>query len=228
MANKNVPVEKELRSTMVKLSLVVLNEGKSFGQIIPVPVAQFVIGRDPQCNLRPTSAVISKRHCALVVKDEKVSVQDFGSTNGTFVNEVPVKGSATLTNDAVLKVGPLLFKVVIEQTAPAPKASEPKPARAKVAAARTAKATELDGSDDDSVAHMLLAIADDDAAEDAPSGTTVLENNPKSPPPTDEMQTPVMTPAPKKEPEKKNSMAQDTANSAAAILAKYSRRNRGG
>src|SRR5262245_7004161 len=75
-----------IRGRLMKLSLVVMTAGKSQGQAIPVTLAQFVIGRDPQCNLRPASAVISKRHCALLVQDGRVAIRDFNSTNGTFVN----------------------------------------------------------------------------------------------------------------------------------------------
>ena len=74
----------------MKLSLVVLSEGKASGQSIPVKLSQFIIGRDPQCHLRPASPVISKRHCALITKDGRVYARDFDSTNGTFVNEVRV------------------------------------------------------------------------------------------------------------------------------------------
>ena len=60
------------------------------------------------------SAVISKRHCAVLVKEAQVFVRDFGSTNGTFVNDVPVKGEASLKNEDILKIGPLEFKVSLE------------------------------------------------------------------------------------------------------------------
>jgi len=98
----------------MKLSLVVMTAGKSKGQAVPINLPQFIIGRDPQCNLRPASAVISKRHCAILVKDGNVSVRDFDSTNGTFVNDVPVKGEAALADGNILKIGPLEFQVKIE------------------------------------------------------------------------------------------------------------------
>ena len=100
----------------MKVSLVVLNAGKSAGQTIPVNLAQFVIGRDPQCNLRPGSALISKRHCAILIKGEEVFVRDFDSTNGTVLNDVPLKGEVAIKNNDILKVGPLEFRVVIEAT----------------------------------------------------------------------------------------------------------------
>ena len=61
--------------------------------------------------------MISKRHCAVLVKNEQVFLRDFDSTNGTFVNDQQVKGEVPLNNGDVLKVGPLSFKVVIEGVA---------------------------------------------------------------------------------------------------------------
>src|SRR5687768_8161871 len=108
----------------MKVSLVVMSAGKA-GQAIPVTLSQFIIGRDPQCNLRPASQIISKRHCAIITKAGKVSVRDFESTNGTFVNDTQVKGEVPLNAEDILKVGPLEFRVVIEKTTPVNKPTPP-------------------------------------------------------------------------------------------------------
>src|SRR5438874_6136316 len=103
-------IKRDSRSPM-KLSLVVMTAGKAQGQAIPVNLAQFVIGRDPQCNLRPASALISKRHCAVIIRGEKAFIRDFDSTNGTFLNDQPVKDEIEVHAKDRLKVGPLLFEV---------------------------------------------------------------------------------------------------------------------
>src|SRR5579862_7414111 len=152
----------------MKMSLMVLSEGKSVGKTIPITLSQFIIGRDPQCQLRPASALISKRHCALIARGGKFYVRDFESTNGTFVNEEPVKGEREVKNDDLLKVGPLSFKVVVEGVA-AP-INKPTPLPKTLATA---------SGDDDSVAAMLLDIADEGKtpppAEEVPGGTTTME-----------------------------------------------------
>ena len=102
----------------MKLSLVVKAAGTQIGKVLPISLSQFVIGRDPQCHLRPASPMISKRHCALVQRDGKVFVQDFGSTNGTTVNDQPVKDEIELQHGDKLKIGPLLFEVLIVQETP--------------------------------------------------------------------------------------------------------------
>jgi pSer/pThr/pTyr-binding forkhead associated (FHA) protein len=209
----------------MKLSLVVMTAGKSKGQAIPINLPQFIIGRDPQCNLRPASAVISKRHCAVLIKDGKVFVRDFDSTNGTFVNDVPVTGETPLKDKDVLKIGPLEFRVVIEAKPPGAK---PTPLPAKPASAAAG-----DHADDESVAAMLLSLQEDGtkAAGDettsggepeVPAGSTVMDLG--MTPAAAETPSPEATkaPAPKK-PDPKTDPAHLAAKS---ILEKYSRRTR--
>jgi hypothetical protein len=45
-----------------------------------------VIGRGPDCDLRPAHSVVSKKHCMLRRQAYRVLIQDLNSTNGTFVN----------------------------------------------------------------------------------------------------------------------------------------------
>ena len=150
----------------MKLSLVVLNAGTSAGKSIAIPLAQFVIGRDPECNLRPASVLISKRHCALITRDGKFFVRDFDSTNGTFVNDKPIKGEVPLEDGDNLKVGPLDFKVVIVGKAAAP---TPLPGAAQSAAAMAAKKStplpriKSGAHEDDDAAALLLALDDVDS-----------------------------------------------------------------
>src|SRR5258707_10088743 len=123
----------------MKLSLVVLSTGKLEGKTIEVKVPQFVIGRDPECQLRPASPMISKRHCALIQKDGKVYLKDFGSTNGSFVNDKKVTNAAEVKNGDKLKIGPLFFEARLEggadvrQPTPVPK-DAPRPVAAQNAA----------------------------------------------------------------------------------------------
>src|SRR5450631_881662 len=117
----------------MKISLMVLSAGKAAGKALPINAAQFIIGRDPQCNLRPASAMISKRHCAILVKGGQVLLRDFESTNGTFVNDEQIKGEVPLKDGDVLRLGPLSFKVVIEgMPAPSKPTPPPKPKGAEL------------------------------------------------------------------------------------------------
>ncbi|HWG45536.1 MAG TPA: FHA domain-containing protein [Gemmataceae bacterium] len=113
----------------MKLSLVVLTPGPNQGKLLEIKLSQFVVGRDPQCHLRPASAMISKRHCAVLQREGKAFVRDFDSTNGTFVNNEPVKGEIELHQGDQLKMGPLLFEVRIEGSAPVNRPTPPPPTK---------------------------------------------------------------------------------------------------
>jgi pSer/pThr/pTyr-binding forkhead associated (FHA) protein len=192
----------------MKMSLVVVNAGKASGQTIPIKINQFVIGRDPQCNLRPASAMISKKHCALIVKGGQVFLHDYGSTNGTFLNDQPVKGEVPVKHDDLLKVGPLTFRVVIE-----PAAAPTKPTPPPKPAARS--------SEEDEAAALLMSLEDGtigpptEASEgEVPSGSTVMDV-PSFTPPGEEDATKDGKPGDKKKDDKPK---HDSASQAAAAL----------
>jgi pSer/pThr/pTyr-binding forkhead associated (FHA) protein len=200
----------------MKLSLVVLTPGKTEGKVIPVTLSQFVIGRDPQCHLRPASAVISKRHCALLMRDGKIFLRDFESTNGTFVNDQQIKGEVEVKHDDRLKVGPLLFGLRVDATTPPPVNRPTPPPPVKQPGPEEA-------SDDESIAAMLLSVQDDATAGSAspsevPEGSTVMDL--KAPASAEEG-------APKEKDKEKKKETGNTSTAAKAILEKYMRRPRG-
>jgi pSer/pThr/pTyr-binding forkhead associated (FHA) protein len=117
------------RGRFMKLSLVVLTPGPNQGKVLEIKLSQFVVGRDPQCQLRPASPMISKRHCAVLQREGKAFVRDFDSTNGTFVNNEQVKGEIELHNGDQLKMGPLLFEVRLEASAPVNRPTPPPPTK---------------------------------------------------------------------------------------------------
>jgi len=204
----------------MKLSLVVLSEGKAQGQSIPITLPQFLIGRNNDCHMRPTSPMISKRHCALLVKGGKAFVRDLGSTNGTFVNEELLKGERKLENDDTLRIGPLQFRVALEATPPVNKPTPPPPQVTVGAGA----------SDEDDVAAMLLSLQDEGETppvktdeDGVAAGTTIhmlppLPEDPSGMPPGEK-------PPDKKAPPPKKEVG-NTSAAAAAILEKYTRRQR--
>ena len=90
--------------------------GSHEGTEIPITGEKFLIGRSESCQLRPKSDSISRKHCILVIRDGRVLIQDLKSRNGTFVNEkrLPSDRAKILSGGDTLKVGKLLFEVVIE------------------------------------------------------------------------------------------------------------------
>lgn len=110
--------------------------GKHPGQQIPVRGPKYFIGRAEDCHLRPGSQEVSRHHAVILVEDGFVAVRDFGSRNGTFVNEEPVRGERELKNGDRLRIGPLEFEVQVTVAVGGKK--KPKVASVREAAARTA------------------------------------------------------------------------------------------
>jgi predicted component of type VI protein secretion system len=220
----------------MKVNLVVTTAGPNNGKAIPIVGAKFLIGRDSHCNLRPASQAISKQHCAILVRDGRVYVQDLSSMNGTLLNGTPVQGEAAVKDDDQLKVGPLEFKVQIIPM-PTPADGTPLPDKLKalggsssaqkpvprpstaakpVPAAATAATPERIGGDADDAAAMLLGMDDDTPSGEAPripDGSTVMEI-----PAVDASGRPIQ---PKKDEKKATAESSTAAND---LLKKYFRR----
>jgi predicted component of type VI protein secretion system len=99
----------------MKISLKVLS-GNHEGKLIPVKDEKFFIGRGDDCQLRPKSESVSRRHCALVQKDGRLLLLDLKSRNGTYVNDKQLtsdKAKILKTGDHI-RVGQLEFEIVIE------------------------------------------------------------------------------------------------------------------
>jgi pSer/pThr/pTyr-binding forkhead associated (FHA) protein len=213
----------------MKLSLLVMTPGKQQGKALEIKTPQFLVGRDAQCQLRPASPLISKRHCAILIRENKVFIRDFDSTNGTFINGEAVKGERELHHDDQLKIGPIEFTVRLEREvpsvskptpAPATKSVTPKPANKDSTPAPASK-----GSTADDEALMMLMEDDDGSTgenlgtDGVPEGSTVMDL--QVPPEVLEAGgAKPAAPAPKKDNEG------DTRSAAASILEKMMRRPR--
>lgn len=129
----------------MELKLKVL-DGKHAGQEVPVSGSKFFIGRAEDCQLRPGSDLISRHHCVILVDEGYVGVRDLGSKNGTFINGDAVAGERELLAGDQLKVGPLLFEVVLSTGVGGKK--RPVVADIKEAASRATDATATVGDVD--------------------------------------------------------------------------------
>lgn len=74
-----------------------------------------VIGRGENCDLRVPLLSVSRRHCELRIKDEKVRIKDLASSNGTYVNNARVNEAEMHAGDR-LAVGPIVFTLQIGGT----------------------------------------------------------------------------------------------------------------
>ena len=78
----------------------------------------FVIGTASDCSMRCLSNRISPYHCQLLIESGKVVLQDLSSQTGTFVNGGAVEDLRVLQNGDRLRLGRLVFDVLIEDPTP--------------------------------------------------------------------------------------------------------------
>ncbi len=87
----------------------------------------YFIGRGDACRIRLPFADVSDRHALLILRGDTATLQDLGSSNGTFVNGIPIEDPVVLAPDAVVQIGSTMLRVSpapADQTAP----DEPPPA----------------------------------------------------------------------------------------------------
>lgn len=104
---------------MIQAELRVIG-GKHEGKAIPLSVGKFLVGRERDCHLRPNSEMISRHHCVFTTDDYGVRLRDLGSTNGTIVNDQPIRGEVVLNMGDIIRIGKLTFEMMIGPAVPTP------------------------------------------------------------------------------------------------------------
>ena len=82
------------------------------GKSWPINKEKLTVGRSQKCDIYIPEASLSKKHLLIYQKDNKISIEDQKSTNGTFINKKPLK-AYTLTdlkdNDKV-RLGKMILR----------------------------------------------------------------------------------------------------------------------
>jgi len=90
---------------------LIVASGKSAGRAIAIKRNKLLIGRAEECDVRPLSEDVSRRHCAVHVGPSEVWVEDLGSRNGTFVNGDKITAKVRVKDGDIIRVGALELKV---------------------------------------------------------------------------------------------------------------------
>jgi len=81
------------------------------GERVEVDVA-VTIGRAPDCDLSIADTYLSSRHARVANDSGDLTIEDLGSTNGTYVNQELTAGRVHLERGDIVQVGGILFEVV--------------------------------------------------------------------------------------------------------------------
>ncbi len=93
------------------LALEILEPEERSGERVEVE-GDLLIGRSPDCDLSVLDTYISSRHARVTNDDGDLSIEDLGSTNGTYVNQELVRGRVHLAKGDIVQVGGVLLEVV--------------------------------------------------------------------------------------------------------------------
>lgn len=95
---------------------LVVYAGAHLGKVYPLIRGTQIIGRSPHANLPLLDEEVSRQHACLsleVIGDQSsITLEDLGSTNGTFVNGCPLKGPKRLEAGDRLTLGSHVLKLV--------------------------------------------------------------------------------------------------------------------
>lgn len=90
--------------------LIVIH-GANLGKKYDLVGTEAIIGRGENSEIRINEDNVSRKHAEIKIKGEKISIQDLGSTNGTFVNTKRSKTTVLRDGDLVL-VGNTILKFI--------------------------------------------------------------------------------------------------------------------
>ena len=107
------PVEKRSAGG---IKIVLYKVGPSKEEKYPLVLdGKKTMGRKKTCDLSfENDSALSSIHCYLYSRDKKIFVQDNNSTNGTFVNGVPITGEFAVESGDVLLAGSAEYRIVQE------------------------------------------------------------------------------------------------------------------
>src|SRR5213075_3320836 len=86
--------------------------GKYQGGEFPLrPNREIIIGRSSELDMVLVEDMVSRKHAKITTDDKAVTIQDLGSTNGTFVNGEKVRKVELKDGDRIL-IGTSIIKLV--------------------------------------------------------------------------------------------------------------------
>ncbi|HEY3901351.1 MAG TPA: leucine-rich repeat domain-containing protein [Chthoniobacter sp.] len=78
---------------------------------VTLPPGEYVIGRGEEAEIFADTALISRRHARLIITQDQLSLEDLGSSNGTFVGGQRIGESTRLFPNQHVRLGDVVLEV---------------------------------------------------------------------------------------------------------------------
>ncbi len=82
-----------------------MQAGPTPGQRTELGQHSLLLGRDPEADFVIDDVEVSRRHARLTAENGGYTIEDLGSTNGTFVNDERIQGAVALQNGDSFRLG---------------------------------------------------------------------------------------------------------------------------
>ncbi|MGI9474454.1 MAG: FHA domain-containing protein [Rubripirellula sp.] len=101
---------------------LILAVGSRAGLEAPLRAGYYMIGRHNECQIRPKSRSVSRRHCLLHHDEDGLRVMDLDSSAGAYVNSSRLQPRKwyDLSNGSELRCGKVLFQIGLEDGSESP------------------------------------------------------------------------------------------------------------
>jgi tetratricopeptide (TPR) repeat protein len=93
------------------MSHVILRLGESEVFRAEFPPGEYIIGREAEVDIYADLPELSRRHARLLITDEDLSIEDLGSSNGTFVDEEPVGALTSIRGRQSVRLGDVSLEI---------------------------------------------------------------------------------------------------------------------
>ena len=103
---RDTPLAQERIAMSFAPKLIVQRADGSVKEFILKPGIN-VIGRQSSCDIQVTDDYISGRHARIVIKNEKILIEDLGSRNKTFIDDKEIKTPVEIEAGATIRFGPM-------------------------------------------------------------------------------------------------------------------------
>lgn len=100
----SAPAKSGKRSKKPTKTVAVIEGEKLKGKTYPV-TGELLIGRSSDCQITLDEAYVSSKHARIFERDEKLMLEDLGSTNGTYLNRRRITAATELQRGDRIKIG---------------------------------------------------------------------------------------------------------------------------
>jgi two-component system, cell cycle response regulator len=111
-ASETSTLQQEIRRAKDQQACLIMIRGTPQGHRFFLQKPTMIVGRDPAADISINDSSISRNHAKIVQNAAGITLFDLGSSNGTFINNKPVKGEqgVLLQKEDMIKLGNSIFK----------------------------------------------------------------------------------------------------------------------